>query len=263
MSEEIPKITVKVDLPDNINDCKTVSDLQFYLIPYGKMDLEMVGNFRTWVIPHDEESSPHGMDKLVILPLVNNDDYKIAPVLEEQNSIIHNLKNENIILKNRIEELKTSIHFQDKELQRLLQQSKDKVFIDIDNERGCHNCKHNQGSICEIHDKGTHDYIKGASECGLKDWEIKEQRFTFNSTYARKFNILNISPNGIVTLGNGHKAQWRMKDVREIYNELPPFEDFNREIFQQIKNKFHTKFDDGVTGRIIYNIYNGTFEGII
>ena len=65
--KEIPKITVKVDMPDNINDCKTVSDLQFCLIPYEKMDLELVGDFRTWVIPEEE-----GKDKLVILPLIDN-----------------------------------------------------------------------------------------------------------------------------------------------------------------------------------------------
>ena len=90
-----------------------------------------------------------------------------------------------------------------------------------------------------------------------------DNKFEFNVNQAKAYHIKSISPNGIIRLGNGHKAQFRMKDVREINNELPPFEDFNREIFQQIKNKFHTKFDDGVTGRIIYNIYNGTFEGVI
>jgi len=87
-----------------------------------------------------------------------------------------------------------------------------------------------------------------------------KKRFVFNSSHVKKYHIRNVSPNGIVRLGNGHKAQWRIKDVRTIKNMLPPFEDFNAEIFQEIKNKFHTKFDSNVTGRIIYNIYNGTFD---
>lgn len=90
-----------------------------------------------------------------------------------------------------------------------------------------------------------------------------DNKFEFNVNQAKAYHIKSISPNGVVRLGNGHKAQWRMKDVREINDELPSFEDFNREIFQQIKNKFHTKFDDGVIGRIIYNIYYGTFEEYI
>lgn len=51
----------------------------------------------------------------------------VVGVLNEQQSTIRSLQNKNIILKNRIEDLKTSIHFQDKELQRLLQQSKESV----------------------------------------------------------------------------------------------------------------------------------------
>ena len=89
---------------------------------------------------------------------------------------------------------------------------------------------------------------------------MSEKGFVFNSLCARKYHIRNVSPNGIVRLGNGHKAQWRMKDIRTIKNMLPSFEDFNAEIFQEIKNKFHTKFDSNITGRIIYNIYEGTFE---
>ncbi len=93
---------------------------------------------------------------------------------------------------------------------------------------------------------------------GESEWNKKP--FIFNSLCARKYHIRNVSPNGIVRLGNGHKAQWRMKDVRTIKNMLPPFEDFDAETFQEIKNKFHTKFDGNITGRIIYNIYDGTFE---
>lgn len=50
---------------------------------------------------------------------------KLLDRIDEQQTTITKLQNENIILKNRIEDLKTSIHFQDKELQRLLQQSKE------------------------------------------------------------------------------------------------------------------------------------------
>ena len=88
--------------------------------------------------------------------------------------------------------------------------------------------------------------------------------FEFNKNCAKLYNIRSVSPNGVVRTGKKNsKVSWRMKDVREINAELPPFEDFNREIFQQIKNKFHTKFDDGVTGRIIYNIYYGTFDELL
>lgn len=58
----------------------------------------------------------------------------------------------------------------EKENGHLKKELENSVFIDI--ERGCYNCKHDLGSICEILNKGTHDYIKGASECGLKFWEI-------------------------------------------------------------------------------------------
>ena len=91
-----------------------------------------------------------------------------------------------------------------------------------------------------------------------------DEPFEFNKNCAKPYNIRSVSPNGVVRAGKKNsKVSWRMKDVREIYNELPPFEDFNREIFQQIKNKFHTKFDNDVIGRIIYNIYVGTFEEYI
>lgn len=92
----------------------------------------------------------------------------------------------------------------------------------------------------------------------------EDNKFEFNKNCAKTYEIRSVSPNGVVRVGKKNsKVSWRMKDVREISAELPPFEDFNREIFQQIKNKFHTKFDDDVIGRIIYNIYLGTFEEYI
>lgn len=90
-----------------------------------------------------------------------------------------------------------------------------------------------------------------------------DNKFKFNVNQAKAYHLKSISPNGIIRLGNGHKAQFRMKDVREISQELPPFEDFNREIFHEIRNKIGAKFDKDVLGRIIYNIYIGTFEEYI
>ena len=71
--EEEPRFTlnVPVSLPENITDCKLVSELEMWLIPYHLMELELVGKFRTWVIPNDDELYPNGRDKLVVLPLVN------------------------------------------------------------------------------------------------------------------------------------------------------------------------------------------------
>ena len=95
-------------------------------------------------------------------------------------------------------------------------------------------------------------------------WKSDDETFKFNKNCAKPYEIRSVSQNGVVRTGKKNsRVSWRMKDVREISAELPPFEDFNREIFQQIKNKFHTKFDNDVIGRIIYNIYIGTFEGLL
>lgn len=107
------------------------------------------------------------------------------------------------------------------------------------------------------------NYLENSRTVTLKVAEESET-FKFNKNCAKPYEIRSISPNGVVRVGKKNsKVSWRMKDVREISQELPPFEDFNREIFQQIKNKFHTKFDNDVIGRIIYNIYIGTFEEYI
>ena len=105
------------------------------------------------------------------------------------------------------------------------------------------------------------EYWQKKYEEGTETFQ-NDTTFQFNSNQARFYTIKNVSSNGVVRLGNGHKAQWRMKDVREISAELPPFEDFNRETFMQMRNKFR-KFDKDVLGRIIYNIYIGTFEEYI
>lgn len=93
---------------------------------------------------------------------------------------------------------------------------------------------------------------------------VESETFKFNKNCAKPYEIRSVSPNGVVRVGKKNsRVSYRMKDVREIKSELPPFEDFNRETLQQIRNKFHTKFDNDVIGRIIYNIYIGTFEEYI
>lgn len=92
---------------------------------------------------------------------------------------------------------------------------------------------------------------------------IDDESFEFNKNCAKPYEIRSVSPNGVVRVGKKNsKVSWRMKDVREISAELPLFEDFNRETFMQMRNKFR-KFDKDVLGRIIYNIYNGTFGDYI
>ena len=58
---------------------------------------------------------------------------------------------------------------------KLRQKIKHCVYVDVDNANGCMNCKYDEGSICSILDCGTHDYLEGVSECGLKYWEYKDE----------------------------------------------------------------------------------------
>ena len=90
---------------------------------------------------------------------------------------------------------------------------------------------------------------------------IDDEPFKFNKNCAKPYEIRSISPNGVIRVGKKNsKVSWRMKDVREISRELPPFEDFNRGEYQKIRNKFAPKLGGGdLIGRIIWNIYNGTF----
>lgn len=37
---------------------------------------------------------------------------------------------------------------------------------------GCNNCKHDKGVICEIRLEGSHSWLDGVLECGLKNWEL-------------------------------------------------------------------------------------------
>ena len=102
------------------------------------------------------------------------------------------------------------------------------------------------------------DYLENSRTVTLKVVEESEP-FKFNKNCAKPYEIRSVSPNGVVRVGEKNsKVSWRMKDVREISAELPPFEDFNRETFMQMRNKF-CKFDKDVLGRIIYNIYIGIF----
>ena len=61
------------------------------------------------------------------------------------------------------------------ENEQLRQKIKHCVYVDIDNENGCMNCKYDRGSICCILNCGTHDYLEGVSECGLKYWVCKDE----------------------------------------------------------------------------------------
>ena len=61
------------------------------------------------------------------------------------------------------------------ENEELRQKIKHCVYVDVDNGNGCMNCKYDIGSICSILDCGTHDYLEGVSECGLKYWECKDE----------------------------------------------------------------------------------------
>lgn len=79
--------------------------------------------------------------------------------------------------------------------------------------------------------------------------------FNFNTEYARPFRIGFVTPNGIVYSVNGRKMSWKRKDAIAILNMLPPFEEFDSKIFQQIKNKFATQFSHSIVGRIICNLY--------
>lgn len=45
------------------------------------------------------------------------------------------------------------------------------VYLDLNNDCGCWNCKHDKGSICEVNYIGTVGYVKRISHCGLKNWE--------------------------------------------------------------------------------------------
>ncbi len=109
------------------------------------------------------------------------------------------------------------------------------------------------------------EYWQKKYEQGTETFQISENgtTFQFNSNQAQPYTIRSVSPNGVVRTGKKNSGvSYRMKDVREISQELPPFGDFNRETFMQMRNKFR-KFDKDVLGRIIYNIYIGTFEEYI
>ena len=81
--------------------------------------------------------------------------------------------------------------------------------------------------------------------------------FNFNTEYARPFRIGFVTPNGIIYSVNGRKMSWKRKDAIAILNMLPPFEEFDSKIFQQIKNEMclTSKLSQSVTGRIICNLY--------
>lgn len=129
---------------------------------------------------------------------------------------------------------------------------------------GC--CEHFHSGVRDRCDKGN-NWVLNDGYC--QDFENsrtvaeKQEPFKFNKNSAKPYEIRSVSPNGVVKAGKKNsKVSWRMKDVRKISQELPSFEDFNHETFMQMRNKFH-KFDKDILGRIIYNIYLGTFDEYI
>ena len=71
-----------------------------------------------------------------------------------------------------VEDMLNALYEENKELR---QKIKHCVYVDVDNANGCMNCKYDKGSICSILNCGTHDYLEGVSECGLKYWEYKDE----------------------------------------------------------------------------------------
>lgn len=74
---------------------------------------------------------------------------------------------ENVLNWNKVVDLLNSLTEENEQLR----QKKHWVYVDVDNANGCMNCKYNISNICSILDCGTHDYLVGVSECGLKYWE--------------------------------------------------------------------------------------------
>ena len=44
------------------------------------------------------------------------------------------------------------------------------VYLDVENENGCWNCKHEIGGICEVNLIGAVSYLKGFDR--TKDWDF-------------------------------------------------------------------------------------------
>jgi len=74
-----------------------------------------------------------------------------------------------------IEDIVDLLNALHEENEQLRQKIKHCVYVDVDNANGCMNCKYDKGSICSILNCGTHDYLEGVSECGLKYWECKDE----------------------------------------------------------------------------------------
>ena len=60
------------------------------------------------------------------------------------------------------------------ETEQLKQQLKQSVFVNLDGEDGCWNCKHCYGGFCDILENPIVNWIKEVSKCNLKKWELKE-----------------------------------------------------------------------------------------
>lgn len=87
----------------------------------------------------------------------------------------------------------------------------------------------------------------------------RSEKVHFAKEYQKLYNIRSVSPNGVIKFVHGKKPSWRMKDVRQIKKELPPLEELTMRQLFEIKNRYN-KFGQNVVGRIVYNIYQGTFD---
>jgi hypothetical protein len=66
------------------------------------------------------------------------------------------------------------IHQLEKENKQLKEQLKQSVFVNLDGEDGCWNCKHCYGGFCDVLENPIVSWIKEVSKCNLKKWELKE-----------------------------------------------------------------------------------------
>ena len=81
--------------------------------------------------------------------------------------------------------------------------------------------------------------------------------FNFNSTHSKPYKVRGVSPMGNIYTA-GPTLSFRRRVVKEIANDLPPLEEFDRECYYKLRRKYFQKVGDKI-GRIIYNIYYTDF----
>lgn len=50
------------------------------------------------------------------------------------------------------------------------------VWLDLENNNGCWDCKHNLINYCEINNRGSVGNVKGISHCALRNWEYDRNK---------------------------------------------------------------------------------------